>query len=54
MITPMLKLQQDAHLRLIVRVPETYTGSIVKGTSAVFYVPAHPRKSYSVKVAPNP
>jgi hypothetical protein len=28
--TPMLKLQQVAHLRLIVPVPETYTGSVVK------------------------
>jgi RND family efflux transporter MFP subunit len=49
--TPMLRLQQVAHLRLIVPVPETYTGSIVKGTSAVFHVPAHPGKSYSAKVA---
>ena len=49
--TPMLKLQQVAHLRLIVPVPETYTGSIVKGTSAVFHVPAHPGRSYSAKVA---
>jgi membrane fusion protein, multidrug efflux system len=49
--TPMLKLQQVAHLRLIVPVPETYTGSIVKGMSVVFHVPAHPGKSYTVKVA---
>jgi membrane fusion protein, multidrug efflux system len=49
--TPMLKLQQVAHLRLIVPVPESYTGSIVKGTSAVFHVPAHPGKSYSAKIA---
>ena len=49
--TPMLRLQQLTHLRLIVPVPETYTGSIVKGTSAVFHVPAHPGKSYSAKVA---
>ena len=49
--TPMLKLQQVAHLRLVVPVPETYTGSIVKGTSTVFHVPAHPGKSYSAKVA---
>jgi membrane fusion protein (multidrug efflux system) len=49
--TPMLKLQQVAHLRLIVPVPETYTGSVVKGMSAVFHVPAHPGKSYSAKVA---
>ena len=49
--TPMLKLQQNAHLRLIVPVPETYTGSVVKGMSAVFHVPAHPGKSYTAKVA---
>src|SRR3984885_1021579 len=49
--TPMLKLQQIAHLRLIVPVPETYTGSVVKGMSAVFHVPAHPGKSYTAKVA---
>jgi membrane fusion protein, multidrug efflux system len=49
--TPMLKLQQVAHLRLIVPVPETYTGSVVKGMSAVFHVPAHPAKSYTAKVA---
>ncbi len=49
--TPMLKLQQVAHLRLIVPVPESYTGSVVKGMSAVFHVPAHPGKSYTAKVA---
>ena len=49
--TPMFKLQQVAHLRLIVPVPETYIGSIVKGTSAVFHVPAAPGRSYSAKVA---
>jgi membrane fusion protein, multidrug efflux system len=49
--TPMLKLQQVAHLRLIVPVPETYTGSVVKGMSAMFHVPAHPGKSYTAKVA---
>jgi RND family efflux transporter MFP subunit len=49
--TPMLKLQQIARLRLIVPVPETYTGSIVKGLSAVFHVPARPGRSYTAKVA---
>ena len=49
--TPMLKLQQVAHLRLIVPVPETYTGSIVKGMSASFHVPARPGKTYTAKVA---
>jgi RND family efflux transporter MFP subunit len=49
--TPMLKLQQVAHLRLIVPVPETYTGSVVKGMSAVFHVPARLGRSYTAKVA---
>jgi membrane fusion protein, multidrug efflux system len=49
--TPLLKLQQVAHLRLIVPVPETYTGSVVKGMSAVFHVPARPGRSYTAKVA---
>ncbi|MCU1323937.1 MAG: efflux transporter, family, subunit [Acidobacteriaceae bacterium] len=49
--TPMLKLQQVAHLRLIVPVPETYTGSVVKGMSAVFHVPARPGRRYTAKVA---
>jgi membrane fusion protein, multidrug efflux system len=49
--TPMLKLQQVAHLRLIVPVPETYTGSVAKGTSAAFHVPARPGRSYTAKVA---
>jgi membrane fusion protein (multidrug efflux system) len=49
--TPMLKLQQVAHLRLIVPVPETYTGSVIKGMSAVFHVPARPARAYTAKVA---
>jgi RND family efflux transporter MFP subunit len=49
--TPMLKLQQVAHLRLIVPVPETYTGTVVKGMSAVFHVPARPGRNYTAKVA---
>jgi RND family efflux transporter MFP subunit len=49
--TPMLKLQQVSHLRLIVPVPETYTNSVAKGMSAVFHVPARPGRSYTAKVA---
>ena len=49
--TPMLKLQQVAHLRLIVPVPETYTGHVVRGMSAVFHIPARPGRSYTAKVA---
>lgn len=49
--TPMLRLQQVAHLRLIVPVPETYTGSVAKGMSAAFHVPARPGRIYTAKVA---
>jgi membrane fusion protein (multidrug efflux system) len=49
--TPLLKLQQTAHLRLVVPVPESYVGSIVKGRSVVFHVPAHPGKSYTGEIA---
>ena len=49
--TPMLKLQQTTHLRLAVPVPESYVGSIVKGGSVTFQVPAHPGKSYTGKIA---
>jgi RND family efflux transporter MFP subunit len=48
--TPMLKLLQIDHLRLIVPVPETYTGSVVRGMSAVFHVPARPGRNYAAKV----
>lgn len=49
--TPLLKLQQTAHLRLVVPVPESYVGSIVKGRSVTFQVPAHPGKTYTGKIA---
>jgi membrane fusion protein (multidrug efflux system) len=49
--TPMLKLQQVSHLRLIVPVPETYTSFVVRGMSAVFHVPARPGRSYAARVA---
>jgi membrane fusion protein, multidrug efflux system len=49
--TPMLKLQQTTHLRLAVPVPESYVGSIGKGKSVTFQVPAHPGKSYTGKIA---
>jgi membrane fusion protein (multidrug efflux system) len=49
--TPLLKLQQTTHLRLVVPVPEGYVGSIIKGGSVSFQVPAHPGKSYTGKIA---
>lgn len=49
--TPLLKLQQTSHLRLVVPVPESDVGSIATGKSVIFHAPAHPGKSYSGKIA---
>jgi membrane fusion protein, multidrug efflux system len=49
--TPLLRVQQTTRLRLAVPVPESYVGSIVKGKSVSFQVPAHPGKSYTGKIA---
>jgi RND family efflux transporter MFP subunit len=49
--TPLLKLQQVAHLRLTVPVPESYVGHVVRGTSVNFHIAAQPGKSYSAKIA---
>ena len=48
---PLLKLQQVSHLRLVVPVPESYVGSIVKGKTVSFHVPALPDKSFTGRVA---
>jgi RND family efflux transporter MFP subunit len=49
--TPLLRLQQTARLRLVVPVPESYVGSVVKGGSVTFRVPAHPGRTYTAKIA---
>jgi RND family efflux transporter MFP subunit len=48
---PLLKLQQIAHLRLTVPVPETYVGHIVRGLSVPFHITAQPGKIYSAKIS---
>jgi membrane fusion protein, multidrug efflux system len=48
---PLLRLQQTAHLRLVVPVPETYVGTIVNGKAVQFHVPAQPGKIYSGTIA---
>lgn len=48
---PLLKLQQVAHLRLVVPVPETYVGSIASGKSVTFHIPAQPGKSFTGTIA---
>lgn len=47
----LLRLQQIAHLRLIVPVPETYVGNLTRGKEVTFHVPAHPGRNYSGKIA---
>lgn len=47
----LLRLQQTAHLRLIVPVPETYVGNLTRGKQVTFHVPAHPGKDYFGKIA---
>lgn len=48
---PLLKLQQIAHLRLIVPIPESYVGHVVRGASVAFHIAAQPGKNYSAKVS---
>ncbi|MCA9452800.1 MAG: efflux RND transporter periplasmic adaptor subunit [Nitrospiraceae bacterium] len=42
----LLRLEQIVHLRLIVPVPETYAGSIDKGATVPFSVPAYPEEIF--------
>jgi RND family efflux transporter MFP subunit len=44
--SPLLRLEQIAHLRLIVSVPEVYAGSIAKGATVPFTVPAYPAENF--------
>jgi membrane fusion protein, multidrug efflux system len=42
----LLRLEQIVHLRLIVPVPEVYVGSIDKGATVPFSVPAYPEENF--------
>lgn len=48
---PALKLEQISHLRLVVPVPEMYSGSIAQGASVPFTVPAYPEESFTGSIA---
>lgn len=48
---PLLKLQQVAHLRLTVPIPETYVGHIIRGISVSFHVGAQPGRAYIAKIS---
>jgi membrane fusion protein (multidrug efflux system) len=47
----MLVIQQIAHLRLVVPVPEEDAGGIVRGAQVQFHVPAYPERAYTGVVA---
>jgi RND family efflux transporter MFP subunit len=44
--TPLLRLHQISRLRLVVAVPETLVGAIVKGAQVPFTVPAYPGETF--------
>ena len=48
---PMMRLVQDARLRLVVPVPEAYTNGLTPGTQIPFSVSAHPAQIFSGTVA---
>jgi membrane fusion protein, multidrug efflux system len=48
---PMLRIQEMAHLRLVVDVPEVYVAGIRQGTKVDFAVPAYPGRKFSGTVA---
>ncbi|HVG27825.1 MAG TPA: efflux RND transporter periplasmic adaptor subunit [Acidobacteriaceae bacterium] len=48
---PLLKLQQTTRLRLVVPVPESFTGAIARGKAVSFHVPARPGKTYTGTIA---
>jgi RND family efflux transporter MFP subunit len=47
----MLVIQEIAHLRLVVPVPEEDAGGIVRGAQVQFHVPAYPERAYTGVVA---
>jgi RND family efflux transporter MFP subunit len=48
---PLLVLQQLSRLRLVIAVPEEYSGGILAGSRVSFTVPAQPGRNYSGTVA---
>jgi membrane fusion protein, multidrug efflux system len=48
--TPLLRLHQISRLRLVVAVPESLVGAIVKGARVPFTVPAYPGETFNALV----
>ncbi len=49
--TSMLRIEEVAHLRLVVAVPESYVGGVDPGVEVKFTVPAFPGRAFSGTVA---
>ncbi len=49
--TPMLRLEHNTHLRLVVAVPEASVGGTIRGARVAFTVPAYPTKTFYGVVA---
>jgi membrane fusion protein, multidrug efflux system len=47
----MLRIEQVAHLRLVVAIPEIYVGGVQKGAKVSFTVPAFPGRTFNGTVA---
>ena len=47
----MLRIEEVAHLRLVVAIPEIYVGGVEKGAKVSFTVPAFPGRTFSGTVA---
>jgi membrane fusion protein (multidrug efflux system) len=50
-VPPMLRLQKIDRLRLVVPVPEAYTGDVTRGASLTFSVQAYPGRTFSGTIA---
>jgi RND family efflux transporter MFP subunit len=49
--TPMLRVEHNDRLRLVVPVPEAYTAGVTRGGTMTFTVPAYPGQTFSGTVA---
>lgn len=50
-VAPLLRLEQLAHLRLVVPVPEMHAGAIAEGATVSFSVPAYPQEIFTGTVS---
>lgn len=49
--TPLFRLEQAGHLRLVVAVPESYVGGVIPGAKVNFTVPAFPGRTFTGSIA---